>query len=126
MGVSELEKTEWKPRRSERVIWSSQFDSGHGMHGTATGTVQGGRLKNGRGIFLRTRARVSTCGSTRPLQKCAGLPNVSPALDRPHCDHEIPGLEFDADEGQCPKCKRVVFLTDMIGLTRPYCRPNMR
>lgn len=48
-------------------------------------------------------------------EKWAGVPIVSPAFDCPHCDHEIPGLAFDADEGHCPKCKNVVFLTDMIG-----------
>src|SRR5262249_31906165 len=39
----------------------------------------------------------------------------SPAFSCPHCAHEIPGLPFDADEDQCPHCKQVVFLTDMIG-----------
>lgn len=48
-------------------------------------------------------------------EKWAAIPIVSPAFDCPHCDHEIPGLVFDADDGQCPKCKNVVFLTDMIG-----------
>lgn len=48
-------------------------------------------------------------------QKWAGIQVPSPAFDCPHCGAEIPGLVFDADEGQCGNCKGFVFLTDMIG-----------
>lgn len=41
----------------------------------------------------------------------------SPSFYCPHCHHAnmIPGLPHDADEGLCPECKGIVFLTDMIG-----------
>jgi hypothetical protein len=47
--------------------------------------------------------------------KWAGGTNSSPAFSCPHCAKEIPGLPFDCDEEKCPHCKRIVFLTDMIG-----------
>jgi hypothetical protein len=40
----------------------------------------------------------------------------SPSFECPHCHHKIEsGLPHDADSGNCPNCKKVVFLTDMIG-----------
>ena len=49
-------------------------------------------------------------------QKWSLAPTPSPAFDCPHCHHRIdPGLPIDADEGHCPGCGKVVFLTDMIG-----------
>jgi len=40
----------------------------------------------------------------------------SPAFNCPHCHHEIlSGLPFDSEEGNCPGCSKLVFLTDMIG-----------
>lgn len=48
-------------------------------------------------------------------QKWTGIQSASPAFDCPHCGHEIAGLVFDADEGNCGNCKGLVFLTDMIG-----------
>jgi hypothetical protein len=40
---------------------------------------------------------------------------ASPAFNCPHCDKEVPGLTFDADEEECSHCKKLIFLTDMIG-----------
>jgi hypothetical protein len=40
----------------------------------------------------------------------------SPAFNCPHCHTEIlAGLPVDAEEGNCPKCGGIVFLTDMPG-----------
>ena len=40
----------------------------------------------------------------------------SPGFECPHCHAAIEqGLPHDADEGTCPKCQGLVFLTDMIG-----------
>ena len=47
--------------------------------------------------------------------KWQGKPSVSPAFNCPHCDKEVPGLPFDADEDNCPHCHKIVFLSDMIG-----------
>lgn len=47
--------------------------------------------------------------------KWSNLREPSPAFNCPHCGHEVPGLPFDSDEDQCPKCKKTLFLTDMIG-----------
>jgi hypothetical protein len=49
-------------------------------------------------------------------QKWSPKPSQSPAFECPHCHHKIdPGLPVDSDEGKCPRCGGVVFLTDMIG-----------
>ena len=38
------------------------------------------------------------------------------AFECPHCHHKIEGgLPYDQDEGECPNCKSIVFLTDMVG-----------
>jgi hypothetical protein len=47
--------------------------------------------------------------------KWSGNSAFSPAFNCPHCDKEIPGLPYDADEDACPHCKKIVFLSDMIG-----------
>ena len=40
----------------------------------------------------------------------------SPGFECPHCNGAIEqGLHFDTDDGDCPHCKKKVFLTDMIG-----------
>jgi hypothetical protein len=40
----------------------------------------------------------------------------SPSFFCPHCHEDmVQGLPHDADEGTCPKCKKTVFITDMIG-----------
>ena len=39
----------------------------------------------------------------------------SPSFNCPHCDKETHGLPFDADEGLCEHCGKVILLTDMIG-----------
>lgn len=45
-----------------------------------------------------------------------GSKSSSPGFECPHCHAHIEsGLPHDIDEGQCPKCKGTVFLTDMIG-----------
>lgn len=42
--------------------------------------------------------------------------SASPSFFCPHCHADmVQGLPHDADEGVCPQCKKVVFLTDMIG-----------
>ncbi|MBS1189279.1 MAG: hypothetical protein H6R10_1071 [Rhodocyclaceae bacterium] len=42
--------------------------------------------------------------------------STSPGFECPHCHANIgQGLPHDADEGQCPACGKLVFLTDMIG-----------
>lgn len=42
--------------------------------------------------------------------------SVSPGFECPHCHTNIEqGLPHDSDEGQCFKCQKIVFLTDMIG-----------
>lgn len=49
-------------------------------------------------------------------QKWSPEPCASPSFECPHCHHRIePGFTVDADEGICPACHKVVFLTDMIG-----------
>jgi hypothetical protein len=49
-------------------------------------------------------------------QKWSPKPCRSPSFECPHCHHKIdPGLPADADEGSCPACGKIVFLTDMIG-----------
>ena len=47
--------------------------------------------------------------------KWSDSPRPSPAFDCPHCNEQTPGMPFDSDEDNCPHCKKVVFLTDMIG-----------
>jgi hypothetical protein len=49
--------------------------------------------------------------------KWSTSPKNSPSFDCPHCEELVPGLPFDTDEGQCPnpKCKKPIFLSDMIG-----------
>lgn len=39
----------------------------------------------------------------------------SPAFECPHCEREIPGLPYNSEEGNCPKCNGKVFLTDVLG-----------
>lgn len=42
--------------------------------------------------------------------------STSPGFQCPHCHQEIAqGLPHDVDEGACPACSKIVFLTDMIG-----------
>lgn len=41
--------------------------------------------------------------------------STSPAFNCPHCYNEVPGIPYDLDEDKCPECKKIVFLTDMIG-----------
>lgn len=49
-------------------------------------------------------------------QKWSSTPTSSPSFECPHCHHVIgAGLPYDTDEDKCPSCKKVVFLTDMIG-----------
>jgi hypothetical protein len=49
-------------------------------------------------------------------QKWSPSPCSSPSFECPHCHHKIDsGLPVDTDEGKCPVCRQVVFLTDMIG-----------
>lgn len=49
-------------------------------------------------------------------KKWSTKPVSSPAFNCPHCHTEIlTGLPVDADEGSCPKCGGIVFLTDMPG-----------
>jgi hypothetical protein len=48
-------------------------------------------------------------------EKWTGRPCSSPNFQCPHCDKEIPGLPFDADEGKCPHCGGHVYLSDMLG-----------
>jgi len=49
-------------------------------------------------------------------KKWSQQPTNSPAFNCPHCHVEIQtGLPLGTDEGQCPKCKETVFLTDMLG-----------
>lgn len=49
-------------------------------------------------------------------QKWSPHPTSSPAFNCPHCHTEIQtGLSMDADEGTCPQCGGIVFLTDMLG-----------
>lgn len=43
------------------------------------------------------------------------VPVTSPSFACPHCHVDHPGLPAGADEGSCPACKKVVFLTDMVG-----------
>jgi hypothetical protein len=47
--------------------------------------------------------------------KWQGNPSMSPAFNCPHCDKEVPGLPYDADQDNCPHCHNVVYLSDMIG-----------
>ncbi|MBF6650207.1 hypothetical protein [Methylobacter sp. BlB1] len=40
----------------------------------------------------------------------------SPAFECPHCHQKLEtGLPYDADEGNCPNCNNLVFLSDMLG-----------
>lgn len=49
-------------------------------------------------------------------QKWARKENSSPSFECPHCHYKIDfGLRYDLDEANCPNCKEIVFLTDMIG-----------
>ncbi|MES2353193.1 MAG: hypothetical protein V4568_02125 [Pseudomonadota bacterium] len=49
-------------------------------------------------------------------QKWDTQPKASPAFNCPHCHTEIQsGLPVDTDEGKCPRCGGIVFLTDMLG-----------
>ncbi|MEY8755751.1 hypothetical protein AB9M93_14930 [Peribacillus frigoritolerans] len=48
-------------------------------------------------------------------QKWANGSIQSPSFNCPHCDNEVSGLPFDADDGKCENCKKTLFLTDMIG-----------
>lgn len=44
------------------------------------------------------------------------IKSSSPSFFCPHChDDMVQGLPHDSDEGACPKCKKIVFLSDMIG-----------
>lgn len=49
-------------------------------------------------------------------KKWSRQPVNSPAFNCPHCHTEImSGIPVDADEGRCPKCGGIAFLTDMPG-----------
>ncbi len=48
-------------------------------------------------------------------QKWGVMQSSSPSFQCPHCQNEIEGLPFDADEELCGNCNNKVFLTDMIG-----------
>jgi hypothetical protein len=48
-------------------------------------------------------------------RKWSPNPGSSPSFACPHCPSDHPGLPVDADEGSCPSCGGVVYLTDMIG-----------
>lgn len=39
----------------------------------------------------------------------------SPSFECPHCEEKINGLSYDTEIGNCPHCKKEVFITDMIG-----------
>lgn len=60
------------------------------------------------GVFYETLKWIA-------YQKWRALRGVSPSFACPHCSHDHPGLAWDADEDECPKCHRTVYLTDMIG-----------
>lgn len=41
---------------------------------------------------------------------------TSPGFACPHCDVQVEsGLPYDADEGYCPHCKGLIYLSDMLG-----------
>ncbi|WP_068614534.1 hypothetical protein [Paenibacillus tuaregi] len=48
-------------------------------------------------------------------QKWDSNPTSSPSFGCPHCGNDVQGIPYDADEGICPECKNVVFLSDMVG-----------
>lgn len=48
-------------------------------------------------------------------QKWSPNPTSSPSFGCPHCGKDIQGLPYNADEGICSECEKVVFLSDMIG-----------
>jgi hypothetical protein len=49
-------------------------------------------------------------------QKWRSTPSRSPSFNCPHCHEEIMmGLPVDTDQDTCAKCKKEVFLTDMLG-----------
>jgi hypothetical protein len=46
----------------------------------------------------------------------ASLQMPSPAFECPHCHQKLDtGLPYDADEGTCPTCNGLLFLSDMLG-----------
>lgn len=48
-------------------------------------------------------------------QKWGVMQQRSPSFQCPHCNDEIEGLPFDAEDALCGYCRKKVFLTDMIG-----------
>ena len=45
----------------------------------------------------------------------SGKKQNSPSFNCPHCEKEVQGLPYNADEGECSECNGHVFLTDMVG-----------
>ena len=48
-------------------------------------------------------------------EKWDGKQKQLPLFECPHCEKTIATLPYDAAEGNCPNCKRKLFLTDMLG-----------
>lgn len=48
-------------------------------------------------------------------EKWSGQDKQLPLFECPHCRQTVATLEYNAEKGQCPKCKGNLFLTDMLG-----------
>jgi len=48
-------------------------------------------------------------------EKWDGKQKEIPLFECPHCEEKVATLPYDAEIGLCPKCKRQLFLTDMLG-----------
>jgi len=48
-------------------------------------------------------------------EKWDGKQKELPLFECPHCEETVATLPYDAETGQCPKCKESIFLTDMLG-----------
>jgi len=48
-------------------------------------------------------------------EKWDGQPKRSPSFQCPHCQKEIEGLSYDRNKGNCIRCERKVYLSDMLG-----------
>jgi len=60
-------------------------------------------------------------------EKWDGVKKQIPKFECPHCEETVATLDYDADEGQCPKCTGHLFLTDMLGFHQemaPDSAPN--
>jgi len=48
-------------------------------------------------------------------EKWTNIEKESPSFECPHCEENIKGLPFDADQGECSNCGGELYLSDIIG-----------